>query len=49
VLQGAEEEVAGVAVCWGDEWVAVSVLPVDVYVVDGEKLLAIAVKEDDCC
>ena len=47
-MQGAKEEVAGV-VCWGDEWVAVSVLLADVYVVNVEELLAVAVEEDDRC
>jgi hypothetical protein len=49
VLQGVEEEVAGVIVCWGDQWVAISVLPADVDAIDGEELLVVAVEEDDRC
>ena len=49
VLLGAEQEVASVVICWGDEGMAVCVLSIDVDTLDGEELLAVAVEEDDRC
>jgi ribosomal protein S19 len=47
VLQGAKEEVARVVVGWRDERMAMSMLPADVDVHNGEELLTVAVEEDD--
>ena len=49
VLQGAKEEVARVVVGWRDEQMAMSVLPTDVDVHNGEELLTVVVEEDDYC
>ena len=49
MLQGAKEKVAHVIVDWRDERVAMSVLPPDEDVLNGEELLTVAVEEDDRC
>ena len=47
--QGAKEEVTHVVVGWRDERMAMSVLPTDMDVHNGEELLTVVVEEDDYC